>query len=88
MTTVRAIVSTTVGAVPESVVAGETGILVPSADSDALASPIVDLLLDPAKRDQMARAGPRCVESAFTLDRIFEHTDALYQAYLRESEGR
>jgi glycosyltransferase involved in cell wall biosynthesis len=46
-----------VGAIPEMVTDGVTGVLVPPGDGDALARAIEDLLDDPARRASMGAAG-------------------------------
>ena len=53
----KAVVATTVGGIPEQVVQGETGILVPPGDRDALTSALISLSLDATMREQMGRAG-------------------------------
>jgi glycosyltransferase involved in cell wall biosynthesis/SAM-dependent methyltransferase len=49
--------------IPDVVKEGETGVLVPSADPDALARAIVDLAADKAKRERLGRAGAAWVRS-------------------------
>ncbi|MGW0702493.1 glycosyltransferase family 4 protein [Streptomyces sp. NPDC002867] len=49
------LVATAVGGVPELV--GEAAVLVPYGDADALASAVSGLLTDPARREELARAG-------------------------------
>lgn len=51
------VVSTLVGGIPEMVVDGETGLLVPPDDPDALADAIERLLGDDELRERMGRAG-------------------------------
>lgn len=53
----KAIVATQVGGVPEAVQDGETGILVPPEDVDALAEGIRRLAGDPALRERLGAAG-------------------------------
>lgn len=50
------VVATAVGGVPEAVVAGETGLLVPPHDDRALADAWLELSGDPERRTRMARA--------------------------------
>lgn len=52
----KAVVACRVGGVPESVVDGETGLLVPPDDRAALAAAIVRLGQDRALRDRLAGA--------------------------------
>jgi glycogen synthase len=51
------VVATAVGGVPEQIIDGETGILVPPRDHAALASAIDALAADVAARQAMGRAG-------------------------------
>lgn len=56
------VISTTVSGIPELVQHEQTGLLVPSADSEALAQAICRLLVDEKLRHELARAGRRHVE--------------------------
>jgi len=51
----KPVVATTVGCLPEYVVEGVTGLLVPPSDSERLANAVVRLLLDNALRKRMGR---------------------------------
>ncbi|HEX7485020.1 MAG TPA: glycosyltransferase, partial [Vicinamibacterales bacterium] len=53
----RAVVATRAGGIPEVVVDGETGLLVPPRDARALAAAILELLRDGTRRRQLADAG-------------------------------
>ena len=53
----KPIVATTAGGIPEVVVDGETGFLVPPRDHEAMADAIVRLLKDEGLRQQMGEAG-------------------------------
>ena len=61
------IVASSVGGVPELVVDGETGLLVPPGDPHALAAAIERLLDDPALRRQLGTAGRTRVSEHFDL---------------------
>jgi glycosyltransferase involved in cell wall biosynthesis len=63
------VVSTTVSGVPELVIAGETGALVPPDDVEALAGAIRDLLQDPERRARLAEAGFARVRAHFVAKR-------------------
>jgi len=76
----RAVVASRVGGIPEVVVDGETGILVPARTPRALASAIATLLGDPRRRDQLGEAGRRRVEERFTIERAVGQTIAVYVA--------
>lgn len=64
------VVSTTVGAIPEVVEDGVTGLLVPPDDPRALADAINTLLSDPQRRKAMGIAGGERVEKYFTWDKV------------------
>jgi glycosyltransferase involved in cell wall biosynthesis len=51
------VIATTVGGFPEMVADGESGILVPPNDADALAAALADLLENPARAQAMGAAG-------------------------------
>ncbi|MGH8104380.1 MAG: glycosyltransferase family 4 protein [bacterium] len=65
------VVATRVGGIPDMVVEGETGLLVPPKDSEALASAITRLLRDPEMRRDMGRNGRERVLANWTMDRAF-----------------
>lgn len=73
-----AVVGTTAGGIPEVVIDGETGLLVPPGDHDALARAIVTLLKDPDRRRRMGEAGRRRVAAAFDVDHMVEGTLRAY----------
>jgi glycosyltransferase involved in cell wall biosynthesis len=60
------VVASDVGGIPEVVVRGETGILVPPADSAALAGAVIALMQDPAARRAMGLAGRQRVLREFS----------------------
>ena len=72
------VVATRVGGIPEIVDDGVDGILVPPADSKALADTIVDLLNNPDKRQQMAGAGREKVLSKFCFEDMVRSYEAIY----------
>jgi starch synthase len=73
------VVATRVGGIPEVVVDGETGGLVPPGDEAALARALRDALADPARARRMGDAGRRRVEAHFSWDRIAERTLEVYR---------
>jgi glycosyltransferase involved in cell wall biosynthesis len=75
----RAVVATRLAGMPELVVDGETGLLVPPRDPEALAAAILRLHADPTWRRELARAGRKRVEAEFSLDAKVEATERLYR---------
>jgi glycosyltransferase involved in cell wall biosynthesis len=73
------VVATRVSAVPEVVVDGETGRLVPPGDPVALARAMQDLAGDPERRVRWGRAGAARVRERFGLERMVEETLAVYR---------
>ncbi|TLY28892.1 MAG: glycosyltransferase family 4 protein [Nitrospirae bacterium] len=78
----RAVVATVVGGVPEIVRHGETGLLVPSGDSEALASAVIDLLSEPERRAQFGRAGRERVLKDFTVEAMMGQLLGAYDSLL------
>jgi N-acetyl-alpha-D-glucosaminyl L-malate synthase BshA len=76
-------VATAVGGIPEVVVAGETGLLAPRGDADALARAVESLLTDPARRQAMGEAGRRRARKNFSADVIVPRYEALYRRVCR-----
>ena len=64
---------------------GETGLLVPSKDSAALADAIERLAVDPALRARFGAAGRALVEAELAQDQIVSHTLSLYDSVLRRT---
>jgi len=82
MATGLPVVSTRVSAIPEVVVDGETGLLVPPADDAALADALVRLAREPALRARLGAAGRARVRERFGLERMIDETLAVYAEVL------
>jgi L-malate glycosyltransferase len=78
----RPIVASRVGGIPEVVVDGATGLLVPPRDPDSLAEAIVRLLEDRALAARLAGAGLARVRERFTVDRMVDETLDVYRRAL------
>lgn len=71
-----------VGGIPEGVIDGRTGYLVPERDPDALAVRIGELLDDPARRYRMGAEGRTLAEQRFDIDRQTAALESLYDGLL------
>ncbi len=74
----RAVVATASGGVPEIVVDGETGLLVPAEDPHALAQAMAALLADPQKAQQMGEKGRARACKHFSADRVAKQVQEVY----------
>jgi glycosyltransferase involved in cell wall biosynthesis len=70
----RPVVATAAGGIPDAVVDGVTGRLVPVREPGALAAALLELLADPAARAAMGGAGRQRFLDHFTADRMVEGT--------------
>ena len=73
------VVATPVGGIRETVVEGETGLLVPTGDPAALAAATRRLLEDRPAAEAMAAEAKRRVRERFSLERMVEATLRLYR---------
>lgn len=80
----KPIVATRAGGIPEVVVDGETGLLVPPRDDEALADAIVRLLKDAGLRRAMGEAGRARARDLFSLERMVQNTLKVYQRIAME----
>jgi glycosyltransferase involved in cell wall biosynthesis len=74
----RPVVATPVGGTPEVVADGETGLLVPPRDPQALADALERLLADPALRDRMGDAGYARAAQRFSVDEMTRRMLEIY----------
>ena len=74
----RAVIASDVGGLPEIVVDGETGLVVPPADPARLADAIVSLARDPALARRFGAAGRKRALDEFSEARCVDRTVQLY----------
>jgi glycosyltransferase involved in cell wall biosynthesis len=84
----RPTVATAVGGIPEVVVEGVTGYLVPPRDAVALARRIVQLLRDRPLRERMGQAAFERAREAFTVEKMVEGTAAVYKSLAADTASR
>lgn len=78
------VVATRVGGVPEVVLDGTTGLLVPPGDRAALRDALLRLAGDACLRGRLGRAGQARVHAEFTVDKMVEHVEQLYERLTRQ----
>lgn len=78
----KPVVATAVGGVPELVVDGSTGILVPAEDAAALAEALSNLLHNAAKRMEMGLEGAKRAEEQFCAKAMAKRYEELYERML------
>lgn len=76
------VLATRVSAVPEVVVEGETGLLVPPAEVEPLAAAMLQLASDPEQCSRFGEVGHQRVTEHFGLDRMVDQTLSIYAELL------
>jgi len=87
----RPVIASRVGGLPDVVLEGETGILVPPADSAALAGAIKKVMqMTPAEREKMGRRGCLLCRDKFDIKRVvnYEMNLCLQVLDARRRDGR
>jgi glycosyltransferase involved in cell wall biosynthesis len=87
LSTSKPVVATRVGSIPETVLDGATGYLVETGDESAIASRIVELLLDPAKAKRFGIAGRRHVIENWSIDRMVTGYEELLERLYWQKTG-
>jgi glycosyltransferase involved in cell wall biosynthesis len=78
------VIGTSLEGIPELITDGETGLLVPPRNPDALAQAILRVIENPTRAKAMARAGRKLVEARFSTAIKVERTEALYRRLISE----
>jgi glycosyltransferase involved in cell wall biosynthesis len=76
----RPVVARRVGALPETVVDGETGVLLDDDSAERVAAALRRLLTDRAIASTMGRAGRRRAEDVFSAEHAVSIVEAVYRA--------
>ena len=79
------VVASSVGGIPELVIHGQTGLLVPPRDSEALANALISLLNAPQMRSQMGQTGRKRALEHYSIQSNIDKTQKLYE-HLLESK--
>lgn len=78
----KPVIASRVGAIPEIISDGETGFLVPPADSAALAKAMIRLLQNPRAGRRLGAAGRKLLLEKFSMDRTVAETVRLYRSLI------
>lgn len=84
----KPIVATDVGGIPEAVIQGKTGILVPSSSSKVLYEAIMGLIEDPTKARELGKNARALVEEKFDINKIAYKLTSCYDMILRRENSR
>ena len=80
------VIATAVGGLRRSVADGKTGLLIPPADSQALARAILWMLGHPQEAKEMGLAGQQYFAEWFTQEQMMKKTEELYESILGKLE--
>lgn len=81
-------VATAVGGIPDVIVDGEHGVLVPRRDPQALAGAIGELLDDPGRRSDLGRAAAARRRAEFDLEVMVRRVEDLYERLYRARQAQ
>jgi len=76
------VIASSVGGLRYSVLAGETGILIPQKDPDALVQAMLDLIHNPSVVRDMGKKGRERVLKSFTVEQMVHNVESLYAELL------
>jgi glycosyltransferase involved in cell wall biosynthesis len=82
----RPVIASSVGAIPEIVRHGETGLLVPSGDPKALAGAIVEALEDGSGAAARVAAAAQMVRCEYTVEVMLDRMEGVYRTVMGEGE--
>jgi L-malate glycosyltransferase len=78
------VVATRVGGTPEAIEDGVNGLLVPPADSSALANAISQVLADPQLAARLGHAARQTATARFSTEQMVRATEQLYESLLEQ----
>ncbi|MGA1840810.1 MAG: glycosyltransferase family 4 protein [bacterium] len=82
MSASKPVVASNVGGIPEMIVDGETGYLVPPCDINRLAEALIRLVNDPKKMKDFGNAGFKRVKILFTAEQMASKTRDLFESLI------
>ena len=75
---------TDVGGLPELVINGESGFIVPAKDSAAIAKVIMELFKNPEKKKKVGENAKLRIQTCFNLETTVEKTRKLFEDLLKK----
>jgi glycosyltransferase involved in cell wall biosynthesis len=79
-----ALVGTDVGGIPEQIVHGHNGLLVPVGDVQALASALEKVIGDPSYRYNLGRVAWNKAQNDYSMTRVVQQLKSVYRQYRKE----
>lgn len=76
------VIASTAGGLPEVVVEGQTGHLLPIGDVEGMASRAISLLSDPVRHGRMSQAAVERVKTHFAIERVIPQYERVYESAL------
>ncbi|HJU76071.1 MAG TPA: glycosyltransferase family 4 protein [Gemmatimonadaceae bacterium] len=76
-----------VGGIPELIVGGEVGVLIPAGDTTAFSAAVERLVTDPSERESLGSRGPSRA-ALFSVERMIEGTKQVYAQVLEATASR
>ena len=83
----KPVIATRIGGIPEIVVEGETGLLVPPGDPGSLASAMKAMAADPALRERMGSVGLARFVELFSIEAFARRSAAFYREVIAHRLG-
>lgn len=80
----KPVIAAKVGGIVDVVRDGETGILIPPRDADALAKAIITILKDKRLAQKMGEAGKRRIDERFTAKTMVERISQIYEELIEK----
>ena len=78
----KPVIATSVGGTPEAIIDGETGLLVPPMDVDAMVKALVELVGDRELQVRLGSAGRKRAEQNYSVENYVSRLDGLYRKLL------
>jgi len=83
MAAARPVIATRVGGVPDAVRDGETGVLIPAGDAEALAAALCAIVGSPERARSLGAAAQAHARAEYHETRVIERLSAWYESLVR-----